>query len=1238
MATKPTLIPLYAAEDETKISPVLSALKAKGFAVKMKGSEPEKEDAVLFFLSEHVREDAPEIDALIQCDAEKRTVIPVRLDGSKPPAVIDSAILAKNAVFLERYTPDELAERIADALIRPSGIPKKVRTALILLSAVLLLSGIGIWFLRNAGKAPAAADIAAETASPVPSATPAPAADLPVGIPAEDVERIAEIVFVGDTCRWYTLADPAYNSGYTFSKGYDDFAYRGYDDDGAHWYSTEDGHEFPLTRYDDLSWLKQLTNLKHITFCAIEAEIPDLSGLTKLATVRCCDNRIGSLEWLKGSSIRSIQEYRGSDVTDFSPLSLCGSLDTIELDLGDSKKADFSGFCPPSLRVFSIDSRGGLDSLDLSRIGECMNLSSLRLSNVPFTGDCSLSGCKKLYDVTVRNTKIRDLSFVSGCTGVQELYIEGASLGTLDGIGTLTGLVRLNLQSVDLHDISAITGCAALEEFCLGGWSWNEDLTDLTPLTALPRLKVISTHTSNISNLDFLNDLMIKDGISLDFSANITDYSGLSAIRSFKSAHFNVNGRDFTKLVMPYIQSARFGTLDLYNCANVDLSLLPEIKEKLSIRYGDLASLDGLSQPCTQLRLENCQYLTSLSGFSGLSSFGGGKGDLCVEGCPRLTDWSALHGMRLNRIELTGTYSIPDFSKTGARYIRFDHVDESALPDLSCLKELDKTLSYDFDLAGQADLPDLLPLFELHGGHLVVPPHLQAQAEELVHDTRFQSYEVRYPDSGWNPDDSPVVLLSLAEAETLPKSVLRHVTELCMAGDVIFDSSQYWIETDWSENPPFLYLRRNGSSEDERIPVENGTELTDLSVLQNLTGLKSLRLYRQPVETLEGIQYLGSLEDLALVQCGSLTDASAAFTLQNLFSLDLSWSPVSDLSGLKNLYALKYLDLGGIDRIDPSALSGLPADLEISLQLPLLTYEAFCKLPPAVLNSLRQIEIAGGYVFAPYGNLRVEADWDYDPPRAFLCDGSTGSRIPLEEGPLSDLAALPEMQKLDTLRIAAQPLTSLEGLEKLPSLRAVEVRYCYGVSDLSPLLSLPEISRICVAYTSVGSIEGVQTLKHLTELNLSPSDITDLSPLGAIDYTYAETPDEGGWIPHFTLSIDNMQDQLPPEQYGFLAFVPYYDSLNIHGTDWNLWMDALEGSKIRSIWMSSCSLNDEAIEIFAAMHPEIEQIHLSWNPDICDLSPLLELPNLREVWISENMRAARESLSGGTGFFLGTEG
>lgn len=1235
MALKTTLFPLYTAEDEKAVVPVLEALKAKGFAIGAKGRQPKKEDAVLFFLSEHVTEDKPEIDSFLRYDAEKLTVIPVRLDGAKSPDVIESAILARNAVSMERYTPEELAGRIADALAKPSGMSKKLRTGLIIAAALLILAGIGILIWRNTQTSPGQDVTVTETSSSAPSPTPTEVPVYTGGIPPEDLSRIMEIVFVGDTYRWYTNADAGYKNGSSYSRGYQEIAYRTWEDDFSHFYSTEDGHEFTPAHYDDLSWLSLLPNLKHITLCCVEAEIPDLSGLKKLATVRYCNNQIGTLEWLRGSTIGELAEFSGTDITDFSPLTSCGSLHSVNLDLSRVRDADFSGFAPPSLRSFWIDNGNELNSFDLSRIGECVRLASLQIADAPFTGNCDLSGCRSLHDVHLRHTRVSDLSFLSVCTNLEELFIENASLGTLDGIGELKNLLVLNLESVRLHDISAVAGCSSLREFRLSGYTFNEDLTDLSALTVLPRLHTIMTHTSNISDLNFLNDLKNKDGISLHFSAPITDYSGLAAIRSFKEAHFNVNGRDFNELILPYIQNTRFGSLELFDCGNVDLSALPTVSMALSITRGDLKDLSGLSQPCSQLRLINCQYLTSLEGFTGLTGFGGGKGELYVEGCPRLVDWSALSGLRLTRIDLSGTFTVPDFSETNARYIRFNQVDSSAVPDLACLKGLDKTLSYDFDFTGMDHLPDLLPLFELHGGHLCVPPHLAGQAEELVHDTRFESFEVRYPDGSWNPDDSSVMLLSLEEAETLPKSVLVRVTDLCMAGDVIFDPSRYWVEEDWSSNPPSLYLRRHGSSDDERVPVDTGTILSDLSVLKNLTGLRNLELYKQPMETLDGIQYLESLQNLNLMECASLTDVSAAFTLQSLESLNLNHSPVTDLGGLSNLYGLRKLDLEGIDISDLSVFDHLNEEIEINFSLPLMTYAEFLALPDAVLANLREIEIAGDFVYSPWRNLWVEEDWSFDPVRLFLHDDRTDSRTPIAEGSLSDLSALPVMPRLNTLRIDSQPLAGLSGLEKQPVLRKIEVRRCYGITDIAPLLELKELERICVAYTNVESIEGVQTLPHLVELNLAPSRISDLSPLASIDYSYAETPDEGGWTQHFSLQVDNLQDLLSPEQYGYLAFIPNYSELNINNTDWNLWMDALEGSRIRSIHMEHCSLTNEALELFAAMHPEVEEIYLSWNPNLTDLSPLLTLDSLRYAEISRNdMRQAPPSLGEGYGFRL----
>ena len=1230
---KHSLHPLFAAEDEPIVRPILETLKEKGFSIGG-GKAPKKNDTVLFFLSKNLAEDSPVIDEFLRLDAQKLHIIPVNLDGATPPALIGNAMLARNTIFASRYSTQELSERIAEALKRHVAIASKMRKGIIAAAVLALLAVIGVvlWRVTDTGNKQ---ETVVES-TPAPSAAPtAVPLDLPDDIPPEDVNRILEIAFVGDTYRWYTPNDGNYGD-MNFTNNYNAFAYRYWDEDGAHWLSKEDGHEFPLTHYDDLSWLVSLPNLRCITFCAVDAEIPNLAGLSKLTRLYYCDNQIGTLDWLRGSNLRQIDEFHSSDIKDFSPLTDCAKLKDAGFDLVSANEVDFSGFCPPALERFWISNAQDVEGpIDLSGLDRCPYLVSVKIADLRLSNGFTLENCSRLNELELRNIPNLDLSFLLNCSSVKTLTISDLSLRSLDGIQNLKKLQELKLESVEIHDISAVAGCTALETFNMGGYRYNEDIRDLSVLGTLPKLRSISTHTTNISNLNFLRDLKIKEGISLQFSSSsLTDFSALAEIKSFGYVHFNLNGRDFTSLLLPYVQNATFGYLDLYDCSNVDLSMLPKVNGTLSIQYGDLTSLEGLDQSFTNLILSCCRYLTSIEGIQGLSRFGNGQGDLIVEDCPRLTDWSALNGRRLMRMEFRGIFTLPDFSQTSARYMQFDQVDEEVMPDLSCLEGLDRTQSYDFDFSGQQNLPDLIPLFKLHGDRLVVPPQLGEQAQELVNDTRFHSFEIKYPDGNWQPNNDPFTLLSLDELETLPRSVLSKVDTFNIAGDFIFDQREYWIEEDWSTTPITSYLRKQGSNEDERVLIETGTLLTDLSVLKKLTGLKYMRLYMQPLETLDGIQYLESLEDLCIQDCGSLTDVSAAFTLQALKNLNLRNTGVTSIQGVENLYNLEELRLDGTDIADLSPLAGLNENVRVNgINMSPMTFEKFCALPQCVLNTLERIEFAGNYVFDP-DSCWIEENRRGSAVTYYLHDNWTNTRIPLEQGPMKDLSALPVMQRLYRLRINIQPLVSFDGIERQPNLQQFEMRRCYEITDISPLYEQENLSGICFAYSNVDSIEGVQRMKRLTELNLSPSKITDLSPLAKIDYSYCMQPDESGLSPYFSLQVDNMQGQLSLEQYEYLACVPYYDYLNICGTDWKFWMEALKYTPIRGINVANCNWDNDSFRSFIEQHPELEWIDIKGNQRLTDISPLLMHPNVSEVRISRDMQAAIRSLGDSYGFRL----
>lgn len=1230
---KQNLYPLFVQEDEQIVRPILEALRKEGLSVST-AKTPKQNDIVLFFLSDNLTKDSPAIDDFLRYDAQKCSIIPVNLDGSTPPALIENAILARNTIFAERYTVEDLAGRIADSLKRPGVVIPHVWRLIILAAAVILLAAAGILLYRAfAGKGET--EPAAE-ATPEPTAAPIAAAEEPVvpgDIPPEDVEKIVEIVFVGDTYRWYTNDDRSYTDT-GFSRGYGAFSYRYWTDEGARWLSQEDGHEFPLTHYDDLNWIAELPNLRFVTFCKVSAEVPNLAGLKKLTGVFYCDNEIGSLEWLRGSFLHFI-EYHGSDVKDFSPLTDCPNFNSAHIDLVYSREADFSGFCPPRLRWLVLGNGYHLSTADLSGLNRCTELEEAHLNNMPVTDDFSLSGCKKLKKLEIVGVPVRSLSFLSGCTALEELRMENMSIGTLSGVENLKKLRSVSMENISLYDISAVSGCTALQSFYMGG-GFNDNLRDLTPLCSLPKLREISTHTANITNLNFLNDIQNKKDIILHFSSNIiTDYSGLEAIEWFDSVHCNLNGRDFSRLVLPHIQNTTFRNLNLYDCSNVDLSALPPIYNSLTIDYGNLTSLAGLDQKITSLSLLNCQYLTSLEGIQNLKNFGKGRGQLYVEGCPRLTDWSALNGMRLERIELSGTYTLPDFSQTNARFLKFNWIDESVMPDLSCLEELDIKQEYDFDFANQQNIPNLIPLFRvLRGGHLIVPPQLEEQAAELVEKRQFQTYEVSYPDGDWQPNVRDFVLLSLDELETLPKSILAQLDEFCMAGDILYDSHKYRIEEDWSTNPPALYLRRNDTAEEAPVLIEYGTQLTDLTVLKNLTGLRSLDLAMQPLTTLEGIQYLESLEHLTVRESGTLTDASAAFTLQTLTGINLKNTSVASVDGVQNLYNLRYLNLDGTSVEDYSPLAGLPESAEFDYSLPLMTCQEFCALPQTLLNNVDRIMIAGDYAFDPWSYYRYEDEWNNGVREGYIRNERTDTRIPLSQGTMTDLTSLPVMERLEWLWIYMEPITSVNGAERQPNLRNIELQDCYEITDISPLFNLPELNNIGIYNTNVASIDGVQKLKKLTQLRLQNNPITDISPIGEIDFTYCEQPNEWGDTDHFTLEIERMTDVLSPEDYSVLAAVPYFEYLDIDGTDYHIWIDLLKHTPIMRAQICDCKWDNQGFKTFVEQHPEILEMDICWDTGLTDLTPLLSLENLRSVRVSEEMQAAARSLGKDFGFEL----
>ena len=164
MALKKTVFPLYAAKDEPQVRPILDALSEKGFPVSAK---PDRRGAVLLFLSDRLSDEPQLSETFFRLDAKGFEIVPVNLDGTKPPELIENALYSRNTIFAERYSTGELVSRIASA--KPLQAKKSRLPLILALGAAALLIVAAIILII---KLLPAKETAGEQSTPAPAATP----------------------------------------------------------------------------------------------------------------------------------------------------------------------------------------------------------------------------------------------------------------------------------------------------------------------------------------------------------------------------------------------------------------------------------------------------------------------------------------------------------------------------------------------------------------------------------------------------------------------------------------------------------------------------------------------------------------------------------------------------------------------------------------------------------------------------------------------------------------------------------------------------------------------------------------------------------------------------------------------------------------------------------------------------------------------------------------------------------
>lgn len=885
--------------DSTRITPLLDELSKAGIRLNVLDEKAAQTDsvlkkafAVLCVLSESFYGSSEMQDILLKTDSMNKELIPMRLDNAAMPELIARLTYATNSINLEKYTPAEAAARIMEAPVmkNPKRTPAQTR------------------FIRIVGiaAAVAVAVIAAVTAISSLSKPVELQPDEPVeinvlaqyGLTEEDLAEIRSIVFAGDEL---ITGEPGDNA-WTYLVKTDEGMVR-----------KEDGSILEMGGPEDLSFLQMLPNLQTLVLVnQIAAQLPDLSSLSHLNRVEIWNCDFENLEGLSKTRSLNFLHITSDTITDLSPLSKLPGLATVDIT-GCRNLTSLDGFNPGAMTRFTIES----DYIrDISALAECNTLSELRIESNSLTDYSPLGGCNMLTSVNIVSfDRTVDFSGLGECAKLRELDLASNHTIDLSFTSDLSKLKSLHLDCPNIAGAESVAACTELETFELlvRDEPINRSFDFLSGLHKLNRIKLQGVGT----DLEFLQGVTSEDNhkMALELHGSEINWDGLRYVSRFSELNVNTWGNDCSA-ILDAVRDAEIDHFYLFDCGNIDVTALPTSVKELNIDSSDITSLEGL--PCTQLEglcLGKCWYLSNLSGLEKLEKLE----HLQVWDNLRLTDWSAIYGKPLRHIGMTRQYVLPDFgqlSLTKDANICLHEIPE--MTDLSCLDALPDSIikSGEMNVSALGDeIVNLNALLRFKGHRLEVSPLLEEQAQYLVDEGFFNEYAIQYPDENWNMDDVQLKILSLDELDTLPKALLKYVTELNVADDIVYDMD--WDTQIWDENDVITAYMFNWQTEEKVHVAGTGTAL-NMEKLSQLTGLRELRLSGQQMDSLDGIQNLEHLEFLSVVNC-DIPDYSAVFALDSLEVLLLDGRNITSIQGIQNLSNLMNLSLktAEIDDLTP---------------------------------------------------------------------------------------------------------------------------------------------------------------------------------------------------------------------------------------------------------------------------------------------------------------------------------
>ena len=276
--------------------------------------------------------------------------------------------------------------------------------------------------------------------------------------------------------------------------------------------------------------------------------------------------------------------------------------------------------------------------------------------------------------------------------------------------------------------------------------------------------------------------------------------------------------------------------------------------------------------------------------------------------------------------------------------------------------------------------------------------------------------------------------------------------------------------------------------------------ITDLSPIAGLTELEEFAVTCDQIGDLSPLSGLVNLEILRLAGdesgVGKFTDLTPLRGLTNLRTLHLPANGPTSLDGLEDMTQLTDLalisgsssNIATVQNID--ALAGLTEMKELHLQV-----TGISDLTPlAGMTGLQSLQIGGNLAvsdLSPLAGLIKLQEFEFY---------NNEVAVPL------DLAPLAGMTEMINLRVpcTVPSLEPLRGMTKLQSLRLSD-KHWYGRGEgllydsLEPLSGLTALTRLELRSDEVTDLSPLAALTNLQSLELHIANATDLTPLSGLD-------------------------------------------------------------------------------------------------------------------------------------------